>query len=255
MYFLQGEGGFLCSSWSSTLHENLAYKKCVHCIRTNWAPWQFNSSMTSQCCSIFKLIHEDSYQLWRTHWLLAAVRAANECIQAAQLEEGGKGKVRTMNSQVRSELRHVSKNALTGFMLTCFCTIYLVSTMSTTIDSISQVTKNLTSENNTKDHGSTKILPHEKYLLYSTLAITLLMLWQCTHLLSATMCSILSGELSLMQLRSSLSSLSREDRLTGKLGKKISMFLLRVVSSKLFSSVRARAVRAGRGDKSDFHNY
>ena len=81
-----------------------------------------------------------------------------------------------MNSQVRSELRHVSKNALTGFMLTCFCTIYLVSTMSTTIDSISQVTKNLTSENNTKDHGSTKILPHEKYLLYSTLAITLLML-------------------------------------------------------------------------------
>ena len=67
------------------------------------------------------------------------------------------------------------------------------------------------------------------------------------------MCSILSGEFSLMQLRSALSSLSREDRLTGKLGKKISMFLLRVVSSRVFISVRTRAVRAGRGDTSDIH--
>ena len=37
--------------------------------------------------------------------------------------------------QVRSELRHVSRNALTGFMLTCFFTIYMVST-STRTDSI-----------------------------------------------------------------------------------------------------------------------
>ena len=81
----------------------------------------------------------------------------------------------------------------------------------------------------------------------------LLISWLCTHLLSATMCSILSGEFSLMQLRSALSSLSREDRLTGKLGKKISMFLLRVVSSRVFISVRTRAVRAGRGDTSDIH--
>ena len=35
----------------------------------------------------------------------AAVRATNE---TAQLEKGGNGKVRTINSRVRSELRHVS---------------------------------------------------------------------------------------------------------------------------------------------------
>ena len=53
----------------------------------------------------------------------AAVCAANKCVQAAQLEEGGKGKVHTINSQMRSKLRHVSgmytyENALAGFILT-----------------------------------------------------------------------------------------------------------------------------------------
>ena len=57
-------------------------------------------SMTCRCCSIYKLSHKDSYQLCRPHCLLAAVCAANICVQ---IEKGGKGEV-----CARSGLKDVS---------------------------------------------------------------------------------------------------------------------------------------------------
>ena len=36
------------------------------------------------------------------------VHATNQCVQTAQLEEGEKGKVITMNFRVESKLRHIS---------------------------------------------------------------------------------------------------------------------------------------------------
>ena len=75
------------------------------------------------------------------------VRATNQCVQTAQLEEGEKGKVITMNFRVESKLRtrlwYTYKNTLAGFMVTCFCTIYSVSTMSTKTNSISWIKTHL----------------------------------------------------------------------------------------------------------------
>ena len=100
----------------------------------------FCTSKTCQC-SIFKLSHKDSCQIWRAHCLSlvqsAAVCAANKCVQTAQLEEGGKGEVHTINCRVRSKLTrlwYAYRNALADFMLTCFCTICLESTRTTGTD-------------------------------------------------------------------------------------------------------------------------
>ena len=57
----------------------------------------------SACYSIFKLSQKDSYQLWRSHCLLAAVCAAKECVQTAQLR-----KVERVCTCARSEVKHVS---------------------------------------------------------------------------------------------------------------------------------------------------
>ena len=78
-----------------------------------------SSSTTGGCCSTFKLSQEDSYQLQRTNCLVPAVHAA-------ELER---------EASWDMSLR----NALTGFMVTCFCTIYLVSTTSTKTNSNSWV--------------------------------------------------------------------------------------------------------------------
>ena len=51
-------------------------------------------------------------------------------VQTAQLEEGGKGEVHTMNCRARGELTrlwHAYGNGLADFMLTCFCMICLVN--------------------------------------------------------------------------------------------------------------------------------
>ena len=57
-------------------------------------------SMICQC-SIFKFFHKDSCQIMRAHCLSwvqsAAVHATNKGIQTAQLEEGGKNEVHTIN--------------------------------------------------------------------------------------------------------------------------------------------------------------
>ena len=83
------------------------------------------------------ILRRQLYRLWRAHCLLAAVCATNECVQPAHLEEGGKGEERTIKllSEKQTETSLWLTNALTGFMLTCFCTICLVSTPSTGTDS------------------------------------------------------------------------------------------------------------------------
>ena len=69
--------------------------------------------------SIFKLVHEDSCKICRAHCLSlvqpAAVRATNKCVSTAQLEEGGKGEVHTINCQVRSGLIQTHWLALLNF--------------------------------------------------------------------------------------------------------------------------------------------
>ena len=56
----------------------------------------------------YLLFHEDSCQIRGAHCLSlvqpAAVHATNKCVQTAQLEEGGKGEVHTINCRVKSEL-------------------------------------------------------------------------------------------------------------------------------------------------------
>ena len=75
------------------------------------------------------------------------VHAINQCVQTAQLEEGEKGKViyNDLSSGKRAKTRfwYTYKNTLAGFMVTCFCTIYLVSTMSTRTNSISWIKTHL----------------------------------------------------------------------------------------------------------------
>ena len=93
---------------------------------------QFSSSMTCQCYSIYKLRGK--------HCLLEAIRATNECGQTAQLEEGERQGLYNEPScmkQAETHLWYFYRNVLTGFMLTCFSMIYLVSTTLTRTDSIS----------------------------------------------------------------------------------------------------------------------
>ena len=132
IFFVEGEVIFVffrsrVGSAKNLASENYAYVQIELHMHSN-------SSTTCWCCSILR---RQLYQLWRAHCLLAAVCATNECVQTAHLEEGGKGEERTIKllSEKQTETSLWLTNALIGFMLTCFCTICLVSTPSTGTDS------------------------------------------------------------------------------------------------------------------------
>ena len=96
--------------------------------------------LSSTCILIALQQVENSYQLQRVYCLLAAVHAANECVKTAQLEEGGKGKDRTIelssDKWTETRLYYTYRKTLAGFTLTHFCMTCLVSTL-TEMDSIS----------------------------------------------------------------------------------------------------------------------
>ena len=90
----------------------------------------------------------------------------------------GQGHYNELSSGKRAETRlwYTYKNTLAGFMVTCFCTIYLVSTMSTRTNSISRIKTHLPQKFNPLKFSViqwivvlwTWILPHEKYPPYSS---------------------------------------------------------------------------------------
>ena len=78
----------------------------------------FCTSTTCRCCSIFKLFHKDSYQIWRVQ--LAAVHATNECVQTAQLEEARSVQWTLERAFYMSPVYEYTRNALAGFILKHF---------------------------------------------------------------------------------------------------------------------------------------
>ena len=109
---------------------------------------------------LIKLSYEDSYQLWSAHRLLADVHAANECVQTAQLKEGGRGEDCTINSHARSELKHMSGTPIETHWLVLYA--HALSTICLVSKPCLPSKKKIMMRS---DHDSEKILPHKKYLL------------------------------------------------------------------------------------------